>query len=120
MTIKGLKEKCDEYGIVCSGLRNEYIKKLVTYELNQRVLFKYECYLGYHAVSSHFNTTQLPNSDISQYVLYILIEIAFKPIQRPPVIIPQLRITLYFFPISFYRFAPIITSTKSANTHIPN
>lgn len=37
MTFKQLKEECAKRGIVCSGLHYDYVKKLIAYELEQRV-----------------------------------------------------------------------------------
>lgn len=39
MSLKQLKEECAHKGISCSGLHYEYVKKLVIYEMEKRVLF---------------------------------------------------------------------------------
>ena len=37
MSLKQLKEECARKGISCSGLHYEYVKKLVSYEMEKRV-----------------------------------------------------------------------------------
>ena len=38
MSYKELREECVRYGIACSGLRSDYVKKLVSYVLSKHVL----------------------------------------------------------------------------------
>ena len=57
MSFIELKEQCNRFGITCSGLRNDYIKKLVTYELLQQVLLIDSCNLGYYSITSYISSS---------------------------------------------------------------
>lgn len=70
MTMKDLKATASKLGIVCSGLRSEYVKKLVIHELNQRVheilLYK----IGYQTNPTNFSHSSSSHSKFSRYFRY--------------------------------------------------
>lgn len=43
MSYKDVKEECTRLGISCYGLHQEYVKKLVAYEMERRVLIRLPC-----------------------------------------------------------------------------